>query len=61
MQFDPRRDYLWQTDSKKEQWNYGVNYYIAPRVVLKLDIQEQALPTAGLDEDGFAIAVGYSF
>ncbi len=48
-------------DSKKEQWNYGVNYYIAPRVVLKLDIQEQVLPTAGLDEDGFALAVGYSF
>ena len=38
-----------------------VNYYIAPRVVLKLDIQEQVLPTAGLDEDGFALAVGYSF
>ncbi|MDO8417492.1 MAG: hypothetical protein Q7S87_14895 [Agitococcus sp.] len=48
-------------DSKKEQWNYGVNYYIAPRVVLKLDIQDQVLPTPGLDEDGFALAVGYSF
>ncbi|MDO9180365.1 MAG: porin [Agitococcus sp.] len=48
-------------DSKKEQWNYGVNYYITPRVVLKLDIQDQVLPTAGLDEDGFALAVGYSF
>ena len=48
-------------DSKKEQWNYGVNYYIAPRVVLKLDIQDQVLPAAGLDEDGFALAVGYSF
>jgi hypothetical protein len=50
-----------KADSKKEQWNYGVNYYIAPRVVLKLDIQEQALPTAGIDEDGFSLAVGYSF
>jgi hypothetical protein len=29
--------------------------------VLKLDIQEQALPTAGIDEDGFSLAVGYSF
>ncbi len=48
-------------DSKKEQWNYGVNYYITPRVVLKLDIQDQVLPAAGLDEDGFALAVGYSF
>lgn len=50
-----------KADSKKEQWNYGVNYYLAPRVVLKLDIQEQSLPSAGLDEDGFALAVGYSF
>ncbi len=48
-------------DSKKEQWNYGVNYYVAPRVVLKLDIQDQQLPTAGLDEDGFSLGVGYSF
>lgn len=48
-------------DSKKEQWNYGVNYYLAPRVVLKLDIQDQQLPTTGIDEDGFALGVGYSF
>jgi len=50
-----------KADSKKEQWNYGVNYYITPRVVLKLDIQDQVLATSGLDEDGFALAVGYSF
>ncbi|HNA22663.1 MAG TPA: porin, partial [Agitococcus sp.] len=48
-------------DSKKEQWNYGVNYYLTSRVVFKLDIQEQSLPTVGLDEDGFSLGVGYSF
>jgi len=48
-------------DSKKDQWNYGVNYYIAPRVVLKLDIQDQQLATSGVDEDGFSLGVGYSF
>lgn len=48
-------------DSKKEQWNYGVNYYLTSRVVFKLDIQDQSLPTVGLDEDGFSLGVGYSF
>jgi phosphate-selective porin len=48
-------------DSKKEQWNYGVNYYLAPRVVLKLDVQDQQLPTSGVDEDGFSLGMGYSF
>ena len=48
-------------DSKKDQWNYGVNYYLAPRVVLKLDIQDQQLATSGVDEDGFSLGVGYSF
>ncbi|MCB1657124.1 MAG: hypothetical protein KDI39_02745, partial [Pseudomonadales bacterium] len=48
-------------DSKKEQWNYGINYYLTPRAVLKLDIQEQSLPTVGLDEDGFSLGMGYSF
>lgn len=48
-------------NSKKEQWNYGVNYYVAPRVVLKLDIQDQQLATTGADEDGFSLGVGYSF
>jgi hypothetical protein len=48
-------------DSKKEQWNYGVNYYLTPRVVFKLDMQDQQLPTSGVDEDGFSLGVGYSF
>ncbi|PTQ91184.1 hypothetical protein C8N29_101256 [Agitococcus lubricus] len=49
-------------DSEKQQWNYGANYYLTPRVVLKLDIQDQKLATLGtVDEDGFSLGIGYSF
>lgn len=48
-------------DSGKAQWNYGVNYWLTPRAVLKLDLQDQDLPTSGVDEDGFALGMGYSF
>lgn len=49
------------TDSEIAQWNYGVNFWLTPRAVLKLDLQNQKLPTAGVDEDGFALGMGYSF
>lgn len=48
-------------DSKFEQWNYGVNYYLAPRAVLKLDIQDETVPGSGTDGDGFLLGMGYSF
>lgn len=48
-------------DSKVQQWNYGVNYYLAPRAVFKLDIQDERLPGAGVDADGFLLGMGYSF
>lgn len=46
------------------QWNYGVNFWLTPRTVFKLDIQEQQnakLAAGAPDEDGFALAMGYSF
>jgi len=46
------------------QWNYGVNYWLTPRAVLKLDVQDQQnvkLAAGGKDEDGFALGMGYSF
>lgn len=53
-------------DSKVQQWNYGVNFYPAQRVVLKLDVQDQKLSDAQvaageMDADGFLLGVGYSF
>lgn len=46
------------------QWNYGVNYWLTPRAVLKLDVQDQQnvkLAAGASDEDGFALGMGYSF
>lgn len=50
-------------NSEFTQYNYGVNFYPAPRAVLKLDIQDRNHPngSAAKDEDGFALGMGYSF
>lgn len=48
-------------DSQFQQWNYGVNYYLAPRAVLKLDIQDETVPGGAIDGDGFLLGMGYSF
>lgn len=50
-------------NSEFTQYNWGVNFYPAPRAVLKLDIQDRNHPNgqAAKDEDGFALGMGYSF
>ncbi len=46
--------------SEKKQFDIGVNYWIHPRVVVKMDYQKQDNEN-GTDVDGFNIGMGYSF
>ena len=46
--------------SEKKQFDIGLNYWIHPRVVVKMDYQQQDNEN-GTDNDGFNIGMGYSF
>lgn len=45
-------------DDAIKQWNLGMNYWLHPRVVFKLDYQDQS---GASDNDGINLGVGYSF
>jgi hypothetical protein len=47
-------------DSEMSQIKLGLNYWLDPRFVIKLDIQQQD-NDSGSDNDGFNLGVGYSF
>ena len=48
-------------NSEYRQVDIGINYYLAPHVVLKADLQDQDADE-GMDEfDGFNLGVGWSF
>jgi hypothetical protein len=50
------------SDSAMEQIDLGVNYWIHPNVVVKLDLQDQNPETKGATElDGFNLGAGWSF
>ncbi len=46
------------TDSEKEQWNVGVNFWASENVVFKFDVQRQG---GVINDDGFNLGVGYHF
>ncbi|MGV6851878.1 MAG: porin [bacterium] len=48
-------------DSEYRQFDLGVNYWIHPQVVFKLDYQNQSSPDGKSEFDGFNIGVGYQF
>lgn len=48
-------------DSEYTQWNIGMNYWIHPDVVVKVDYQDQSTPTTTTELDGFNVGIGYQF
>jgi phosphate-selective porin len=45
-------------DSKKEQWNVGLNYWLNDNVVFKFDYQDQQ---GTANDDGYNLGVGFHF
>ena len=48
-------------DSQYSQWDLGVNYWLHPNVVVKVDYQNQTAPSAQTERDGFNVGLGYQF
>jgi predicted porin len=48
-------------DTEYTQWDVGVNYWLHPNVVFKLDYQDQDAPAGKKEMDGWNIGVGYQF
>lgn len=48
-------------DSEYTQWDVGVNYWLHPNVVFKLDYQDQDAPAGKSEYDGWNLGVGYQF
>ncbi|MHB8914311.1 MAG: porin, partial [Thiobacillus sp.] len=48
-------------DSEYTQWNIGMNYWIHPDVVVKVDYQDQSTPSTATELDGFNVGIGYQF
>ena len=49
------------SDSEYTQWDVGVNYWLHPNVVFKLDYQDQSAPDGQKEMDGWNLGVGYQF
>ena len=49
------------SDSEYTQWDVGVNYWLHPNVVFKLDYQDQDAPAGKKELDGWNLGVGYQF
>lgn len=49
------------TDSEYTQWDIGMNWWIDPQVVVKLDYQDQSSPANQTELDGVNIGLGYQF
>lgn len=49
------------SDTEYTQWDIGVNWWIDPQVVVKLDYQDQSSPTNQAELDGVNIGLGYQF
>jgi hypothetical protein len=47
--------------SEYTQWDLGVNYWLHPNVVFKLDYQDQDAPAGKKEMDGWNLGVGYQF
>ena len=48
-------------DTEYSQWDIGVNYWLHPNVVFKLDYQDQDAPDGKKELDGWNLGVGYQF
>jgi len=48
-------------DSEYSQWDLGINYWLHPNVVFKLDYQDQDAPDGMKELDGWNLGVGYQF
>jgi hypothetical protein len=48
-------------DSEYEQWDMGINYWLAETVVFKFDYMTQDAPDGKSEYDGFNLGVGWSF
>ena len=49
------------SDSEYTQWDIGINYWLHPNVVFKLDYQDQDAPDGKKELDGWNLGVGYQF
>lgn len=50
-----------RADSEYTQWDIGVNFWLHPDVVFKLDYQDQDAPPGKREMDGWNLGVGYQF
>lgn len=48
-------------DTEIESWDYGINYWLTPRVVFKADFTDQSGTAVGSKGDSFNLGVGWSF
>lgn len=49
------------SDTEYSQWDIGINYWLHPNVVFKLDYQDQDAPDGKKELDGWNLGVGYQF
>lgn len=49
------------TDTQYAQWDLGVNYWLHPNVVFKIDYQNQDAPAGRKELDGWNLGMGYQF
>ena len=50
-----------EADTQYTQWDVGVNYWLHPNVVFKLDYQDQDAAPGRKELDGWNLGVGYQF
>ncbi len=48
-------------DTEYDQWDIGINYWLAETVVFKFDYMEQSAPDGKSEYEGFNLGVGWSF
>lgn len=49
------------TSTDSEVWDYGINYWLTPNVVLKADYTDFVNDNSGTDKDAFNLGIGWSF
>lgn len=49
------------SDSEVKQWDLGLNWWLDPQVVVKVDYQDQDAENEDDEFDGFNVGVGYQF
>ena len=49
------------SDTEYTQWDIGMNWWLDPQVVVKLDYQDQSSPVGQAELDGVNLGLGYQF